>query len=715
MKQKLFYLSILLSSICLAIPKASATNPAIGVTLTRAFGPDNPLLFEVSIKNIGDEPLTNIYATENPNLPPNGSYMFFGNIPILQPGEVYNVTISKFSFDCFDISQIIVHATTSSNTEITDLSADLNATDSNGLQGSYYNDLVTYSPIMQNVNATQEGTYQDSNNNGLVDVGDVVNYTYNVFSFTSTPFFNCQIIDNNAVVNNPTFDLTDTYSTTGVHYLTQADVDLGYVYNTSQLLAPNSCTQSFWFSDASYCSGCPNPVNANIITKLNSLLPNKISGSVKFNNNNNCATALSFSGRRVHTTDGTHDYTSFTNANGNYEILIPNGGNYTTSALNGLGSGFSSTPTSVATVSSGENVNYSNTDFCIASANNQTDLLVHLFNVNQAIPGFAATYRLYYENKGTTVLNGTLTLHYNSSILTSLNANPAFVSDVNDDLTWNFTNLLPFERRYIDIQAMVIPPPAVSSGMINTLTLTGTPSDVNPANNTYVLNQTVFSSFDPNDKTVLEGESITANQAANYLHYVTRFQNTGTANATTVVIKETLDPDLDWSTFEPIDASHASNVQIRNGNELTYTFSNIDLPYESANEPASHGWMTYRIKPKNNFTLGDVATSSSDIYFDFNPAVITNSVNTSILPLSTTTHIQELFSIAPNPAHQFISLNNYQNLQTQYQILSANGQTLISGATNGSEKIDIGMLSEGFYLIQLKTSQGNATYKMVKN
>lgn len=714
MKQKVFFQLILLSSICLAIPKASATSPAIGVTLAR-IGPYymSPNL-EVKIKNIGDEPLTNIYATENPNAPSEGTYTFFNNIPILQPGEVYTVAISKDNPSCYDSSQIMIHATTIGNIEITDLSADPFAYGSDGLPGSYYNDGWTYYQAEEPLYSGQEGNYSDLNNNGLIDVGDVVNYTYTFNNFDFN-FFGCQLIDNNAIVENPIFDLVDNYSTTGIHYLTQEDVDLGYVYNTSYLIAPNTCSQIFYLNDASYCSGCPNPSGANIITKLTSLLPNKISGSVKFNTNNDCATALNFQNRRVSTTDGTHAYISFTNANGNYEILIPNSGNYTTTALNGLGSGFSSTPTSVATVSSGENAHYSNTDFCIASANNQTDLLVHLFNVNQAIPGFAATYRLYYENKGTTVLNGTLTLHYNSSLLASLNANPAFISDVNDDLTWNFSNLLPFERRYVDVQAMVLPPPAVSSGMINTLTLTGTTSDVNPADNTYVLNQTVFSSFDPNDKTVLEGESITANQAANYLHYVTRFQNTGTANATTVVIKETLDSDLDWSTFEPIDASHICNIQIRNGNELTYTFSNIGLPYESANEPASHGWMTYRIKPKSNFSVGDVASSSSDIYFDFNPAVMTNSVHTSISPLSTTTAMKDYFSVLPNPAQQFIVINNKENLTTEYQILSTNGQTLLSGFTNTSEKIDLSNLSKGFYLISLKTHQGTVTQKLIKN
>jgi hypothetical protein len=125
--------------------------------------------------------------------------------------------------------------------------------------------------------------------------------------------------------------------------------------------------------------------------------------------------------------------------------------------------------------------------------------------------------------------------------------------------------------------------------------------------------------------------------------------------------------------------------------------------------------MTYKIKPKSTFHLGDVATSNSSIYFDFNPPVITNSVNTSISPLSTTTTVQDLFRISPNPAQEFIYINNPQNLPVAYQIISANGQILLKGTANNSEKIDTSALSDGFYLVDLKTHQGKVTQKLIKN
>ena len=718
MKQALLYLFLLTFTLVFSKtpPTKKVINPAIGVQMTGYYMNPNMVQYTVKIKNIGEETLTNIYATDPLQTP---FFTFFTPIASMAPGEeIINLYVYKTAVSpCFDSSQILVHATTLLGDEITDLSSDIYGFDNNGLSGSYYNDIVNQTQgFIQSLNTAQDGIYEDTNNNAIIDVGDVINYTYSIYDFSGIPFISCEIFDDNAVVTNPNFTFINNYSTIGIHYLTQADIDLGYVYNSSYVLAPESCQGIYGFQDQSYCNSCPNPVGANIITKLTSLLPNKISGSVKFNANNDCTTAFNFPNRRVATSYGPNEYVTYTNYLGNYALLIPNTGSYTTTATSNLSANFSSTPDSIVTNSSGENIDYNTTQFCISSSTNYSDLRVNLFNVNQAIPGFAATYRLYYQNLGSTNLNGTIVLNYDSSKLSSLNATPTEDVATVNTLTWNYTNLLPFETRYIELSSLVLPPPAVASGDINTLTLTGNPiaTDSNPANNTFVLNQTVFSSFDPNDKSVLEGPTITASQATGYLNYVTRFQNTGTANATTVVVKEMLDPDLDWSTFEPIDASHPYTIQIRNGNDLTYTFSNIALPHESANEPASHGWLAYRIKPKSTFALGDIVNSNSNIYFDFNPPILTNTVHTQLVVLATSDFIKSNFVVYPNPAHDFINIENKNNLDASYEITDGNGKLLQKSAVENSRTIDISKFQDGFYFLTLKAKYGKSTYKFIK-
>ena len=414
MKQKLLSFLLLLTTLGFATPKTKNTTiPSIGIMMSgNLYG--QQVIFNIRIKNTGEETLTNIYVTEVD--PVSGISFSFSPIASLEPGqEILNLQAYKISpFPCFDQSQVKVHATPSSSaTEITDLSSDINGTGTDGYTGSYYNDGPTNSYYSNYLYGTQEGLYEDSNNNNIVDVGDVVNYVYQVYSDTGT--FG-EITDNNAIIINPQFN--GSYSTIGIHYITEEDVQLGYVYNSSGIIGYGPCDVGIGIQDASYCA-CPNPNGANVVTPLTSLLPNQISGNVKFNNNNdNCATGLNFPNRRVSTTDGNYTYSSYTNTNGDYHILIPNVYTYTTSAMSSLNANFASNPGSVTVTSNGSGNDYNNTDFCISSSANYTDLAVSMYYVNQAMPGITVTYNLHFSNQGSTLLNGSIQLTFDNGKLT---------------------------------------------------------------------------------------------------------------------------------------------------------------------------------------------------------------------------------------------------------------------------------------------------------
>ncbi len=57
------------------------------------------------------------------------------------------------------------------------------------------------------------------------------------------------------------------------------------------------------------------------------------------------------------------------------------------------------------------------------------------------------------------------------------------------------------------------------------------------------MNQTVVNSFDPNDKTCLEGATIPPSAVGKYVHYMIRFENKGTAEAQNVVVKDMIDTE----------------------------------------------------------------------------------------------------------------------------------------------------------------------------
>lgn len=708
-KTILLFLFIFNISLAKTVEKP-ATNPAIGLIMIGEFYSNGYVEFQFHIKNYGEETLTDIYITNTASssfieiesflIPPATS------IASLEPGEEDTVTFYGFkNAICYDLSQAIVHATTASNTEITDLSDN----------DSYYEDDYTYSAYTSNEYGEQEGIYQDLNGNSIVDVGDAVAYTYSILISESGTY---TIYDNNAVIANTSG--TGAFQTTGIHYLTNTDVALGYVYNTSYFVNDGSCFPGMQlpFYDASFCSGCPNPNFANIITKLTSLLPNSIRGNVKFNlNNDNCATGINFSGRRITTTSGANSYTGFTNSSGNYSILIPNSGTYNTVANINLNANLTSNPNSVSVVSSGENQNYNNNNFCLSAITNYTDLSVALITVEQARPGFATNYILRLSNNGTTSLTGTLVLTYENDKMAFTSASPTINSSTANTLTWNYNNLLPYQQQTINLTFTIATPPTVNTGDTLAFTLVGNPitGDSVPANNTFTISQPVVSSYDPNDKTVLEGSSITLAQASRHLHYLTRFQNTGTANAVTVVLKETLDAKLDWDTFEPLNSSHNYNVQIRNGNELTVTYSNIDLAYSSANEPASHGYFAYRIKPKSTVAVGDSFSSDAKIYFDYNPFIQTNTVTTTINALSTSDFDKNNFTIYPNPASNFVTISSELSVDATFEISDINGKLLLNGKVENNSKIDISQLQSGFYLITINSEYQKQIFKIIKN
>jgi len=110
-----------------------------------------------------------------------------------------------------------------------------------------------------------------------------------------------------------------------------------------------------------------------------------------------------------------------------------------------------------------------------------------------------------------------------------------------------------------------------------TVTINPNIDDFTENDNVFELNQTVIGFFNPNDINVLEGYQILLADIDEYLHYVIRLQNTGTANAINVVVTNDLDLNLDWDTLQLENISHDNNVVIKNGNKIEFIFENINL------------------------------------------------------------------------------------------------------------------------------------------
>jgi len=258
----------------------------------------------------------------------------------------------------------------------------------------------------------------------------------------------------------------------------------------------------------------------------------------------------------------------------------------------------------------------------------------------------------------------------------------------------------------------------------STITPTGSINDCSNQNNNGSLSQIIGNSYDPNDKVVvrevlydqqmISPEIIDINIIDN-LTYTIRFQNTGTAPAQNVYILDTLDANLDWSTFSLIEATH--NLQIVNlGNGiLRFEFPSIWLADSTTNEPASHGHLVYRIQENNGNPVGSTIENTAYIYFDWNAPIVTNTtynINTMLSGIDESSMNQ--FKLYPNPSANNISITgNVTNFA--YKILDMSGRELVSGqGNNGLAKIAIESLTNGHYLVQIVSENSNETLSFIK-
>ncbi len=158
------------------------------------------------------------------------------------------------------------------------------------------------------------------------------------------------------------------------------------------------------------------------------------------------------------------------------------------------------------------------------------------------------------------------------------------------------------------------------TSMVNTIST----ADINHANDTVIQQILVLRSSDPNAKSVSPVSDLNA-VGGQWLTYTVDFQNTGNDTAYLVVVRDTLDSQLDPLSFQMLAASHRSIADL-SGNAMSFTFPKINLVDSLHNEPLSHGWLQYRVKTKPGLTMGSQIANTASIYFDQNSAVVTNTV-----------------------------------------------------------------------------------------
>jgi uncharacterized repeat protein (TIGR01451 family) len=359
--------------------------------------------------------------------------------------------------------------------------------------------------------------------------------------------------------------------------------------------------------------------------------------------------------------------------------------------------------------------------FPVTVIQNFIDCSINLINSVPPRPGFQYTIPIVYSNVGhQSISNGTLTFTKDPNV-TITNILPFGAVMTPTGFTYNFTNLAPNQSQYIYVILQVPTIPTVALGqLLNYSASVQVAGDVTASNNTSFLTQTIVGSYDPNDKFESHGGKIMFDNFTNddYLYYTIRFENTGTANAEFVRIEDTLNSQLEPNSFELIAASHEVNAR-RNGNQLTFFFYDIDLPPTQNDPIASQGFVHFKIKPKPGFALGDIIPNGAEIYFDFNPAIITNLFETEFVEtLSTTRFEANEIALFPNPSTNDVTIQllNNQNIK-QVQFFDVSGKMIqsIENISNWQTTIDISHFEKGLYFVEITTTTAaKQTKKLIK-
>jgi uncharacterized repeat protein (TIGR01451 family) len=312
-------------------------------------------------------------------------------------------------------------------------------------------------------------------------------------------------------------------------------------------------------------------------------------------------------------------------------------------------------------------------------------------------------YALTYKNTGSAPANGTVSVQYNPLMsFNSVFSNPAPTTNTPGNLTWDFTNLQPFETRHVYFYLSANNNFNIGDTVYAQANITPLIGDVIPANNTDSTMSIFIGAYDPNMKVVTQnGAEVNTILNDDPLEYVIHFQNVGNDTAFTVVITDTISNLLDLSSLEIIGSSHANYWGIYN-RTLQFTFNGINLPDSGTNQLASNGFISYRIKPVANISMGNIINNTAAIYFDVNAPVITNNAPVTLIDVTgLNENATSVIKVVPNPANQIIYIISKNNQNQTATIYDAVGKVVLKSVLNSNQSIDISSLSKGIYFVEV--------------
>src|SRR5690606_23692376 len=111
---------------------------------------------------------------------------------------------------------------------------------------------------------------------------------------------------------------------------------------------------------------------------------------------------------------------------------------------------------------------------------------------------------------------------------------------------------------------------------------------------------------------------------------------------------------------------------------IDFIFDDINLPTEASDPEGSQGFVAFKVKPLPTIQLDDTVFNTADIYFDFNAAIVTNTVTTIFVDELGVSDLDTLKIVAyPNPTNNILNIQADDSI-TSIEIMNILGQTLLT-------------------------------------
>jgi len=312
-------------------------------------------------------------------------------------------------------------------------------------------------------------------------------------------------------------------------------------------------------------------------------------------------------------------------------------------------------------------------------------------------------------NNGTTIESGSYWLKIDERLDSIWFTNLLDATISKHEFSWRYQDLYPGES--ITKEFFVLAPRITNPNELGEIyKLCHGVSGLSPMDDNCYLAE-LRCAFDPNDKFSIPQREDQYSLKAEPMVYTIRFQNTGNDYARNVIIRDNIDRSFNLNSLKILQTSHPDILEVSHDDarELIFSFKNIFLPDSTTDYEGSNGYVIYSLEYNEGLPENTVVNNTANIFFDFNPAIVTNTTNNIVVkeyPTSTSDPNENRIFVYPNPATNYLQFSKNVDKSILFNL---QGQMIHQASNTNNLNIHS---APGTYILRLE-AEGHFYYHKV--